>query len=708
MENLPSHSWYQHCFRRLLVDMHIPDWEDRFLAQLDAKDYAETIQTGQITSTMLYCNSHVGLALYPSKVGPVHRALKGRDFVGDVLKTCHDKGVAVVAYYSAIFNNALFLEKPEWRILPKDGESAYEESRYGVCCPNSPYREFAISQTEEICRDYPFDGIFFDMLFWPYICYCPHCRRRFKEENGHEIPTTIDWNNPVWTAFQQARERWMNEMAKALTDAVRRTRPSMTVTHQMSPVLHDWRFGMPFSLTDHCDYTSGDFYGPAIQQSLVCKLFEAISINKPFEFHTSRCMDLRDHVTMKSAVRLETQASLAPAHASAFMFIDGIDPLGTLNRGVYQRISGIFSRLARYEPTLGGDLVADVAIYMSSESRFDFRENGHDVSVYSRQADNMASLFKVPHMDAVKGAARSLQEAHIPYAVVTKQNLGRLGDYKVIILPNVLVMTDEEIDAVRAFVAQGGAVYASGYSSLVDLTGTERPNFGLAEVYGVAKEAAMQYELAFISPCDPSLAALACPQEHLSHEAGYLPIRAKDAETLATITLPWFPKKGGTVWKPTFSSIHSTPPGPTGSMPGITWHHYGNGVACYAAGAIEAEDHDINRVLFADLIIRLLGETPQVEADAARFVEITVFEKREENRFNISLVSLSDQEDALPSDGKIRVHLAHGCSPVAVRLLPEGTPVSWQWTDAGAVEFSFRDFRIFSQFELEYTTLSSS
>ncbi len=705
MAALPINSWYQRCFRRLLVDMHIPDWDERFLSQLNSDDYARTIQSGKITSTMLYCNSHVGLALYPSKVGPIHAALRKGGFVGEVLNHCHQNGVAVVAYYSAIYNNALFLENPDWRIQPKGGETIYDASRYGVCCPNSPYRNFAVAQTEEICREYPFDGIFFDMLFWPYICYCPHCRKRFKEEEGKDLPTTIDWNNPTWMAFQHARERWMSEMAALLTDAVRRTRPSMTVTHQMSPVLHDWRFGMPFSLTDHCDYTSGDFYGPAIQQSLVCKLFESISVRKPFEFHTSRCMDLRDHVTMKSVVRLETQASLAPAHASAFMFIDGIDPVGTLNQGVYQRIADIFSRMARYEKTLGGDLVADVAIYMSSESRFDFRENGHDVSVYTRQADNMAALFSVPHLDAVKGAAQSLQEAHIPYAVVTKRNLDRLSDYKVIILPNVLVMTDEEIAALREYVLQGGAIYASGYSSLVDITGIERPDFGLADVLGVSKQAAMHYDLAFISPCDPCLAALANPQEHLSHEGGYLSIRANSAKPLATMTLPWYPKHEGTVFNPSFASIHSTPPGPTGTMPGITWNRYGEGYACYAAGAIEAETHEINRVLFGHLVRRLLDGTQQVEADAARFVEITVFEKSLENRINISLVSLNDREEVLPSDGKIRIRLTGGRRPVAVRMLPEGTPVQWQVNHTGTVEFAFHDFRIFSQYELEYATL---
>jgi len=200
-------AWYQRCYRRFLVDIHIPDWDKRFLSKLDAGAYVGTLAKGRSTEIMLYCNSHVGLALYPSKLGPVHKAIGKSDFVSDALNAARRKKLSVVAYYSAVYNNAAFLEHPDWRILPHQGESPYEESRYGTCCPNSPYRDFALAQTEEICSRYEFGGIFFDMLFWPYACYCPHCKARFLKEEGRALPTIIDWNNPVWMAFQRARER---------------------------------------------------------------------------------------------------------------------------------------------------------------------------------------------------------------------------------------------------------------------------------------------------------------------------------------------------------------------------------------------------------------------------------------------------------------------------------------------------------------------
>ena len=71
-------------------------------------------------------------------------------------------------------------------------------------------------------------------------------------------------------------------------------------------------------------------------------------------------MELRDHTGMKSEALLEAKASAAIADAAAFIFIDAIDPIGTLNPLVYERMGRIFDRLMPYYPHLGGQRVQDV------------------------------------------------------------------------------------------------------------------------------------------------------------------------------------------------------------------------------------------------------------------------------------------------------------------------------------------------------------
>ena len=170
-------------YRRLLLDMHVPDWDEAFLSAFDPRAMAATWSAAGAGSVMLYCLSHVGLAYWPSKVGSVHGALRGRDLVGESVLACQRDGLEIFGYYSAIFNNRSWLDHPDWRIVPSapPATGAFMGKRYGHVCPNNgDYRRFALAQIDELARDYPFDGFFFDMTFWPAICVCAECRRRYR------------------------------------------------------------------------------------------------------------------------------------------------------------------------------------------------------------------------------------------------------------------------------------------------------------------------------------------------------------------------------------------------------------------------------------------------------------------------------------------------------------------------------------------------
>jgi hypothetical protein len=305
-------------------------------------------------------------------------------------------------------------------------------------------------------------------------------------------------------------------------------------------------------------------------------------------------------------------------------------------------------------------------------------------------------------MNAVQGAARAMQEAHIPYAVVTRANLARLADYRVLILPDVLVMDDAEIAAVRQFVAAGGALYASGRTSLTDVDGRSRSDFGLTDVLGVSYRGEGEKGLSFVTPTDPALAAAAEPQDHLIHQGGQLRVSAGGAEVLATVTLPWYPQAGGTVFRPSFASIHSTPPGPAGTDPAVTLARHGQGLAVYAAGALEAEDSPVNRTVLAALVRRLLGGPPAVQADAPRFVEITVFQKDAGRAWNVSLVALRDQDDCVPCDATVHVQIPPARRPAAVRALPGGQPHPFT-VSAGVLTFAVSGLEFLKMVQIEWT-----
>lgn len=209
----PGGKWYETAWRRAVIDMHIPDWDERFFSQFSPPEYARLLAKSKAQSIVCYCQSHVGLFNFPTKVGKQHAGWKGRNVLQEMIAACHDQQIAVVLYCSLIFDRWAADAHPEWRMRTWEGKVQGEGGRHGVLCVNSPYRDYVRRFTEEICETFDFEGIRFDMTFWPWLCYCEHCARRFADEVGGELPTTVDWLDEKWVAFQRCRERWLVEFA---------------------------------------------------------------------------------------------------------------------------------------------------------------------------------------------------------------------------------------------------------------------------------------------------------------------------------------------------------------------------------------------------------------------------------------------------------------------------------------------------------------
>lgn len=97
------------------------------------------------------------------------------------------------------------------------------------------------------------------------------------------------------------------------------------------------------------------------------------------------------------------------------------------------------------------------------------RDDGHD-------------RVMLPHY----GMMQALIRARIPYVPVHADHIARDAvDLAVLILPNVGALSDQQVQAVRDFVATGGSLIASGESSLYTEWGDRRQDFALADILGV-------------------------------------------------------------------------------------------------------------------------------------------------------------------------------------------------------------------------------
>lgn len=701
-------NWNERSYRRLLVDMHTPDWDGDFLAKYDPVQVCDASLEANVTGAMVYFQSHVGLCYWPTQSGRQHAAFSGRDLMAETLEVFQERQVPVCAYYSVNFNNWAYSEHPDWRLklAGKDSMGILPKERYGIVCLNNPdYRTFVYTQIDEIVKGYDIDAIFFDMVWWMGVCVCDCCRAKYRSETGSEIPQTLDWLDPEWCRFQTMRERWVTEFAGQMRDRVLQSRPDLQVYHNFALAMCNWTRGIHFDSAKSHDFLGGDFYGGREEQLVVSRLMLNLSESRPVEFMTTIAANLIEHDHHQKAESLQLMAYAATSCASAFLLIAAINPDGTLGKAMYDRMGSAFAGSAPYEPYLGGAPVEDIAVYFSGESKMNFEDNGKAVSELTS-----TSSVDYPHARAVEGACRILQQAHLPFGVITAKQLKELDQYKVIVLPNILRITREEVEAFRDYVNQGGQLYASRYTSLTEVSGKRHDDFMLSEVFGCHFEDIEAGKIIYLKPTTEDLQSVIAPDTLISHrslssdKAGACRIKEQSEGTpLATLTLPYGYPSEGTIEGGDWAAIHSSPSWQDTDRPTIVENNYGKGRAIYSAADLESGVSEGHDKTFLALIRSLLGARPSFEADTHPSVWMTVFDQVDKKRQIVSFLNYQSELPVIPiADVHFRLQATEGRRFSRLIALPEETEIACRVSEGGHLEAEIPQLNQFSMVAAEY------
>ena len=347
MNNVP---WFEKYLTRLLVDMHIPDWSPEMLKDFSAEKYAEMMELAHVDMAEVYSGSCLGLCFWPTTVGFAHEQLNGRDFLREIIDACSKRNIPVQIYLN-VWSRAAYEAHPEWRIILENGKGSTElgPQRFGLCCYNTGFGQYFLDLLDELNSKYETPGFWIDMIGNYGHCYCPACQERFRKETGYdEIPREIDWNNPVWNAYEACHSRWLNEFATQIYETVKRRTPDRTVTLQSASLRSGRMSGIGEGFLKSTDYLAGDFTGNRMEQSYVCKLFSSLSQHRPMEFMTPRCENLAHHTTTRTFENLLMRSYAAIANQASFTLIDAIDPRGTLDRRFYEMAGRINDSYGKY------------------------------------------------------------------------------------------------------------------------------------------------------------------------------------------------------------------------------------------------------------------------------------------------------------------------------------------------------------------------
>lgn len=651
-----QHDWYRRSYRRSLIDMHISDWDEKFLFEFSPEGYVDYLKRAKIQTAMIYAQSHLGLAYFPSEVGPVHNAFRGdkrENLMKRTVELCHREGISVVSYYSLIYNTWAEETHPDWRMqITPNGQSLHQRGdyRYGLCCPNNPeYRKFAVTQIAELLDFITPEGIFFDMTFWPYMCQCQQCRKRWSEESGNESFPAENWHSPEWRSYITARERWMGEFAHLMSNAAKKLQPGITTEHNLaSAMTPDWRRCVDENVGNASDYCGGDLYGDLYSHSFAAKYYRDASRNQPFEYMTSRCdADLYQHTVTKSEKRLTAEVLLTAMHHGASLIIDAIEPDGTLDTRTAEKIGRVYERQIPYERYFTGEPVGDVAVYYSVKGKYD--------------PDGIG----VNHACTSESAVRRLIENHIQVRVIGKNRIDELSRYSTVILSLPVGLDERELRAFAEYVRSGGRLYFSGACE------TELIRIFLGGTVSGFTESSIVY----FSPNEVGRPLFGEFSEkyplQVNHRVPEL-TGCEDDAVIARVNVPI-----GAPKKTPFVSIHTSPPDRITEYPAVILKKYGNGSVLWSASPIENDGRSAVNEVFKSFINLLLPVNQRtVSADFPKTVETTVF--RTENSYIINVLDyLSADDERILPPAKISIMTA--LSPCSVKRLSDGKELRFDY-----------------------------
>ena len=666
--------WFKKSYFRNLVDMHINVGDDRLLASFDADRYAENMATAGFDTAYIYGSNCLGLCLFPSKTGYCHDITKTRDIFGETVDACRRRGIRPVGYLNN-WTTTCSDKHPEWRVVGLNGK-AYRDNpghygRYGICCPNSPYQDYFLSLVKELCSTYPIEGLWVDMVgYWNCACYCEGCKAKYRAQTGKEIPTVVDWSSPDWVEYVRFKEKALADYAEAITRTAKEANPAITVSIQCA----SWRSGHHTGLSNGfyaaMDYVAGDFYTDVRAAAVDCKFLRGVTKNAPFEYMVSRCPTLTLHTVSKPFELLRSQAYSAYLHGGALLFIDAIDPEGTMNPEVYRTFGKVKEELLPYwehPACLTGEYRSDIAVYVNYPSTMLPAQNGKDT------ANAHADATVLHRLSTINDALAMRQEQ---YDIITPAKLSELSRYGVIILSEIYVLSEKEKEAFREYVKAGGRLYVSGktglYDDVFDAPDAKtllRKNFSLSEVLGVCYEGRdLPYDTCYIQGTAPSRLF---SESHMAYPLGTKAAASPTVRTrrgtkvLATATLPFSSNSDNRK----YISAISDPPWEKTDIPVLTLHTYGKGSCVYSSLLLEANKNDEVRAFWLDIIDELLDKRRHIKVEAPRCVEVSV--KETETDVFVSVFNMS-YTDTGASSAPVKIRLSDMGALSEASVFPTG------------------------------------
>lgn len=437
------------------------------------------------------------VAYYPTKIALHYKAkyLGDRDLFGDLCKAAHEDGLVVFARMdSNRANEDFYKAHPDWFAIDKEGKP-YRAGDLYITCVNSPYYNHHIpSILTEISNLYHPEG--FTDNSWSglgreSICYCNNCKQSFLQKTGKELPKEKNWNDKVY----QQWIRWNYDRRLEIWDLNNSTTKAAGGPHCT------WS-GMNSGSISNQARSFRDFKEICSRADIIMLDHQSRNDSSGFQnladvgkiIHGILGWDklIPDSMAMYQAGRPTFRISAKPVPEAHMWMIEGfaggIQPWWHHiaayheDRRMYHTAEPIFRwHKANEEYLINRTPIGKVGIVWSQENT-DF---------YGR--DDADLLVDLPW----RGITQALIRSRIPYQPVHADHIERdASKFSLLVLPNVGILSSDQIASIKRFVNRGGNLLATGESSLYNEAGEKLKDYALGELFGahMAKKAGEEYK----------------------------------------------------------------------------------------------------------------------------------------------------------------------------------------------------------------------
>ena len=440
--------WEDYPWRLIQTNLRQIDMKD-----INADQFVRDLQS--FDATVLLFNAAGIIANYVTDLDyePENEYLTG-DSTAKIIERCHEAGIRVIARtdFSKV-RKAVYEKHPDWAFRNADGNIVNYNGDVHVC-PNGSYQQdYMFRIIKDMFARLSFDGIFYNMGGFQTrdysnnyhgLCHCKSCGKKFRERFGLEIPLKEDSSDPSYRKHRIFQRECIEDLNRRLTTHVRAIGSHIAINNlDYQRIESNTEIGRPLPLWQ---YSASSNTRNSHQPGSNIRVSNTSVDFLGFPYR---------HVAVSPWLQeLRLWQNIANGGNVDYYLMGRLDNHG--DKSGYAHIRKVF----RY-------------------ARDSFEE------LKNLKSEARVALFHKTHWDddpEGRGWIRTLSESHIPLDEIQLEFLAsadQLKQYKLVILPDLLNVSDAQAAVIDQFAEQGGVVLATGESALYDENFERRPGMPL-------------------------------------------------------------------------------------------------------------------------------------------------------------------------------------------------------------------------------------